>query len=156
MKFKEKFKIVNGEIFKVSPKVQMNLLLTFESYDNQVIHKDMYMPEEKIINYKVGYLKLRFQGTLRITINRDKNKPVVMQVDEPNQAYGVVEKNDLTFKIDKPVTVKYFFIRPNKEFHKNKSGSAELEIKGYYNDVIIFDIKKYLKKDLNDWVQYYS
>jgi hypothetical protein len=61
-RFKKNSKTSKGTQFKLSPRIMMNLLLNFESYDPQTMIKDVYMPEEKIVNFNVGYLKFNFKG----------------------------------------------------------------------------------------------
>jgi len=154
--FKEKYKLNKSETFKVAPKLMMNLLMTFESYDEQVVNKDMYMPEEKVINFNVGFLKLQFKGVFRITMDRmdkTKTKKQPMKEGEPNLAYGVVEKKDLYFRIDKPILLKHFFIRPNQEYHRDsKTKGIEINVIGLRNDVKVFENKKILNRDSRDWV----
>ncbi len=149
--FREKYRLSKSEVFKVSPKIMMNLLMTFESYDNQVVKKDMIMPEEKLINFNVGYLKLQFKGVLRITIDRDnlhaKNE------DGPNLAYGIVEKHDLLFKIDKPVIAKSFYIRPNVKAHKSSTVRAiEFGVMGLKGDMRVWESRKITNIDSREWV----
>jgi len=81
----------NSEAIKISPKVQMNVLLNFESYDQTTATKDTYMPEEKIIQFSnIGLIKLNFRGKLRITSDRDNKTPIDVN-NPPNRSYGVVE-----------------------------------------------------------------
>ena len=152
--FRDKYKITKSEVFKVAPKVLMNLLMTFESYDTQVKNKDMYMPEEKVINFNVGFLKLQFQGTLRITMDRNDTKATKKE-DGPSLAYSVVDNTDLVFKVDKPFILKYFYIRPNVEYHKNSSLKAvQFSVIGMKNGVKIFEAKKIANKDSREWVRF--
>jgi hypothetical protein len=69
----------------------MNLLLNFESYDQTTAIKDTYMPEEKIVQFNIGFIKLNFKGKLRITADRDDMKPVDVN-NPPVRSYGVVEE----------------------------------------------------------------
>ena len=151
--FREKFKITQSEVFKVTPKVMMNLLLTFESYDEQVTNKDMFMPEEKLINFNIGYLKLKFKGLLRITMDRGVKIP--LKEGEPKLSYGVVEKQNLFLSIDKPVMVKHLFIRANGNSFKDTSSKAiEITITGMKNDVKIWESRKIMNKEGREWVIY--
>ena len=81
----------------------MNLLVNFESYDTQVVNKDMYMPEEKIVNFNVGFLKIFFKGKLRITMDRlgsnvavAENEAEADDGDRPSKAYAVVEDRGIS------------------------------------------------------------
>ena len=91
--FNSKNKGHKTEIFSVAPKIMMNLLLNFESFDPTTVTSDQFMPEEKVISFNVGYLKLTFKGTLRITQDRINGRGVKIDKNSPpNGAYGVVEK----------------------------------------------------------------
>lgn len=70
----------------------MNLLLNFESFDDTTTVRDVYMPEEKIVNFNVGYLKLNFKGKLRLTADRaNKLHNKINNSDSPSKTYGVIE-----------------------------------------------------------------
>jgi hypothetical protein len=115
LKFKEKHKSSISEVFKFKPKIMMNLLLNFESYDQTTKEHDIYMPEEKVIHFNVGHLKMNFRGKLRLTQNvyhDDIKADFKSGMDTPAKTYGVVEE-DLTIKFDKPVYVKQLYIRPH-------------------------------------------
>ena len=86
-KFKNKFKASKTTQFKVAPKVLMNLLLNFESFDPQTMGKDVYMPEEKIINFNVGYLKINFKGKLRLSHDKASTYE-----NPPAKTYGIIEE----------------------------------------------------------------
>lgn len=115
-KFKEKHKPSLKEVFKFKPKIMMNLLLNFESYDQSTKDHDVYMPEEKVIQFQVGFLKMNFRGKLRLTQkkrNEEITSDVKSGIDTPSKTYGVVEE-DLTILFDKPVYVKYMYTRQHK------------------------------------------
>ena len=94
--FKSKNKITKSKQFKLAPKVMMNLLLNFESFDPQTMLKDVYMPEEKIINFNVGYLKINFKGKLRLSHDKSSSYD-----SPPAKTYGIIEergkKNQIKF-----------------------------------------------------------
>lgn len=71
----------------------MNLLLNFESFDQTTAVRDVYMPEEKIVNFNVGYLKMNFKGKLRLTQDRDTTTNIqrTRDLDNPARSYGVIE-----------------------------------------------------------------
>lgn len=92
-KFNQKHKS-KSEGVKFSPKVVMNLLLNFESYDQTTATKDTYMPEEKIVQFNIGFIKLNFRGKLRITADRDDKTPVDPN-HPPYRSYGVVEEKGI-------------------------------------------------------------
>ncbi len=99
-KFKEKHKNSINEVYKFTPKIMMNLLLNFESFDQTTAVKDVYMPEEKIINFNVGYLKLNFKGKLRLTQDKLQIKQTHYHTDGislPTQTYGVVEERGFVY-----------------------------------------------------------
>ena len=84
-----------NEVFTINPKIQMNLLLNFESYDISTQYEDNYMPEEKLIQFNVDHLKLSFKnGKLRITQERVNGAPKKHNKGSfPYGAYGVIEEN---------------------------------------------------------------
>ncbi len=85
--YKEKYKSKMNEVFKFTPKIMMNLLLNFESFDQTTVDKDVYMQEEKVVHFNVGYIKLTFIGKLRLT---QENK-LKTGKDQPSKTYGVVD-----------------------------------------------------------------
>jgi hypothetical protein len=145
-KFRDKNKASLSEVFKFTPKIMMNLLLNFESFDQTTKIKDVYMPEEKIINFNVGYLKLNFKGKLRLTADREKSNNNVDKVaisDGPSNTYGVVEDRDLFIKFDKPVVVKYLYIRAH-DYGRDTSykyKNNEMNISGYKKEQMIFSTR---------------
>jgi hypothetical protein len=84
-----------NEVFTINPKIQMNLLLNFESYDISTQYEDNFMPEEKLIQFNVDHLKLSFKnGKLRITQERVNGKPKThTKGNFPYGAFGIVEEN---------------------------------------------------------------
>jgi hypothetical protein len=89
-KFNSKHKS-KTESVKFQPKVIMNLLLNFESYDQTTKKKDVYMPHEKIVHFNIGFIKVNFIGKLRITQDRNDELPVDIN-NPPYKSYGVVEE----------------------------------------------------------------
>ena len=85
-KFKKLNKFEKTTQFKLAPKVMMNLLLNFESFDPQTMIKDVYMPEEKIVNFNVGYLKMNFKGKLRLSHDKTSSYD-----NPPAKTYGIIE-----------------------------------------------------------------
>jgi hypothetical protein len=79
----------------------MNLFLTFESYDQTTANKDVYMQEEKVIQFNVGYMKLSFKGKLRLTQDKKENIMYNYQ-DAPDKTYGVVEERGNIF-LNRPI-----------------------------------------------------
>jgi hypothetical protein len=86
-KFKKLNKAAKTTQFKLAPKVMMNLLLNFESFDPQTMVKDVYMPEEKIVNFNVGYLKMNFKGKLRLSFDKATSYD-----NPPAKTYGIIEE----------------------------------------------------------------
>jgi hypothetical protein len=76
-----------NEVFKFTPKIMMNLLLNFESFDKTTEARDVYMQEEKVVHFNVGYIKLTFAGKLRLT--QEKKSKVAKEI--PSKTYGIVE-----------------------------------------------------------------
>jgi hypothetical protein len=140
-KFKEKNKSSLSEVFKFKPKIMMNLLLNFESFDQTTKTKDVYMPDERVINFNVGYLKLNFKGKLRLTADRDRNRMALGEKipDGPKDSYGIIEDRDLIIKFDKPVIIKHFFIRPHRGVHEETDIyiGPPAKIVGYRYDIEI-------------------
>jgi hypothetical protein len=132
----------------------MNLLLNFESFDQTTKVRDVYMPEEKIINFNVGYLKLNFKGKLRLTIEKENLiKTVNRNVETgPTGTYGVIEERDLLIKFDKPVLIKYLYIRPHFSTKENKYKNYEMNVVGYLNEQVVFSTKMYIMPNNREWV----
>lgn len=83
-----------NQVFSINPKVQMNLLMNFESYEIVTQTEDVYMSEEKIVKFNIGYLKINFTGKLRITQPRTNGKADPVERSKiPNGAYGIVESD---------------------------------------------------------------
>lgn len=82
-----------NQVFSITPQIQMNLLLNFESYDITTQYEDIYLPEEKIIKFNIGHLKLTFKGgKFRITQERIDGKPKNYNKQEaPYGAFAVIE-----------------------------------------------------------------
>lgn len=151
--FKEKHKASLSEVFKFSPKILMNLLLNFESFDQTTKVRDVYMPEEKIINFNVGYLKLNFRGKLRLTQDKEKIMKSGKTGDNgPTGTYGVIEDRDLYIKFDKPVIIKYLYIRPHFSTIENKYKNYEMTLDGYRNEKEVMHTKMYLMPNNREWV----
>jgi hypothetical protein len=131
----------------------MNLLLNFESFDQTTKVRDVYMPEEKIINFNVGYLKLNFKGKLRLTQDKEKIMKSGKIVEGPSGTYGVIEDRDLYIKFDKPVIVKHFYIRPHFSTIENKYKNYEMTVVGYRNEKEVMQTKMYLMPNNREWVK---
>jgi hypothetical protein len=98
-----------NQVFTVSPKIQMNLLLNFESYEVITKTEDTYMPEEKIVNFNIGKLKLHFVGKLRITQPRHNGQPLPYNKNKiPFSTYGVIESDSKLL-----LYIIIFVFRPN-------------------------------------------
>jgi hypothetical protein len=153
-KFKDKNRASMSEVFKFSPKILMNLLLNFESFDQATKSKDVYMPEEKIINFNTGYLKINFKGKLRLTQEKENIlKTGNKQIETgPQSTYGVIEDRDLFIKFDKPVVIKYFYIRPHFFIKDNRVKAAEMNVAGYKNEKVVFSTKMHLMSNTREWV----
>ncbi len=96
--FKERYSSSIDQGFNIKPKIVMNLFLTFESYDQTTANKDVYMQEEKVIQFNVGYMKLSFKGKLRLTQNKKENENIMYNFqDAPDKTYGVVEERGIIF-----------------------------------------------------------
>lgn len=86
-----------NQVFSISPKVQMNLLMNFESYEIATQIEDVYMTEEKIVKFNIGHLKINFTGKLRITQPRTNGKAdPVERAKIPNGAYSFAESDGKT------------------------------------------------------------
>jgi hypothetical protein len=141
--FKDKHRNSISEVFKFKPKIMLNLLLNFESYDQTTKDHDIYMPEEKLIHFNVGHLKLNFKGKLRLTMdrnNKQKKTDTKPSIDSPAKTYGVTEEEDLYIKFDKPVYIKSLYIRLHKSevnIHKNE----KIYVVGYKNNKEVLGTK---------------
>lgn len=83
-----------NQTFQVSPKIQLNLLLNFESYDINTQYQDAFMPEEKVIKFNISELKLRTRGgKMRITQERVNGQPKKINKNVvPYGAYSIIEE----------------------------------------------------------------
>jgi hypothetical protein len=150
--FREKHKSSISEVFKFSPKVLMNLILNFESFDETTKLRDVYMPEEKVVNFNVGYLKLNFKGKLRLTQDKEKIMKPNKNIEGPTGTYGVVEDRDLFIKFDKPVTIKHIYLRPHFSTPENKFKNYEMNLSGYRNEKEVFHSRSQLMPNNREWV----
>ena len=81
-----------NQVFSMAPKVQMNLLLNFESYEVSTKNEDVYMPDEKIVTFNIGKLKMNFIGKLKITQDREDGKALPINKNvAPYSPYGIIE-----------------------------------------------------------------
>jgi hypothetical protein len=131
----------------------MNLLLNFESFDIQTATKDVYMPEERVINFNVGFIKINFLGKLRLT--QERNKAVskkAIKNEPPLATYGIIEDRDLYIKFDKPVVIKQLFMRPHKE-PEDKFKLVELNINGYLHEHPEFSHKFHINYNNREWTK---
>jgi hypothetical protein len=95
-KYKEENKSSMTQIFNITPKIMIKLLLNFDSFDQTTAIRDVYMPEEKIIKLNVGFIKLNFVGKLRLTADRTNkisngNNNRLDDSNSPSKTYGVIE-----------------------------------------------------------------
>lgn len=125
------------QIFTIQPKVQMNLLLTFESYDEMTIKSDLYMSEEKIIKFNIGYLKLNFKGKLRLSFTKDEKGSPSKTVSNGNPSkgtYGIIE-SEFEILFDKPVIISYFYVKcDGKRVRLNENCHFRYSMKEYNLD----------------------
>jgi len=156
-KFKEKYKASLSEVYKFNPKIMMNLLLNFESFDETTKVRDVYMPEEKIINFNVGYLKINFKGKLRLTADRESKKIVHKNPNVldgfPGNTYGVVEERDLIIKFDKPVIIKHVFVRAHQIDKTGKNNMSQMNFEGYRKDALVYSTKMRFSYMDKEWTK---
>jgi hypothetical protein len=149
-KFKEKHRVSINEVYKFQPKIMMNLLLNFESFDPQTAVKDTYMPEERVVNFNVGHIKINFLGKLRLTQDKDIKKRGTSS--GPSATYGVIEDRDLYIKFDKPVIIKTLYMRPHKDGDKSIRHS-DINIIGYKNENLEFSQKFHISYNNGEWTK---
>ena len=131
--FTDRHKNSMSEVFKFKPSIVLSLLLNFESYDQTTKVHDIYMPEEKLIRFNVGHLKINFKGKLRLTIdrnNKEKKTDSKQSMDLPSNTYGVTEDEDLYIKFDKPVFIKSLYLRLHKS-EANIFKNEKIYVVGY-------------------------
>lgn len=135
--------------FSFSQTILMNLLLTFESYDEATRLNDIYMPEEKVVNFKTGYIKLSFLGKLRLRNLNEKNPNDKKEI-EPQLTFGVIEGKELIIKSHQPFTFNYVYIRlPEGVKEKTK-----ISIAGYSNnDIEIYRIIETIVPKGRKWIK---
>lgn len=90
--------IALNQVFSVSPKIQMNLLLNFESYEVTTKYEDILLQEEKIINFNIGKLVLNFIGKVVITQERKDGKPLPYNKNvSPYSTYGIIKSDSKSY-----------------------------------------------------------
>lgn len=142
-----------NQTFQVSPKIQLNLLLNFESYDINTQYQDSFMPEEKTIKFNISEIKLRTRGgKMRITQERVNGQPKKLNKNiVPYGAYSIIEEGgmyyflflDVFLEFDKPVTIQYLYIRLNENSSKERD---IVKLVGYLNGKEQFSIENYALK----------
>ena len=76
-KTKKKNTNEHGSNINLDQKMELRLLLTFESYDQLTKEKDIYMPEELNTEYEKGNIHLKFKGKLRLTQKNQIKKDII-------------------------------------------------------------------------------
>lgn len=157
--FSNKYKLHQTQTFNIAPRIMMNLLMNFESFDQTTRERDIYMPQERTINFAVGSIKINFIGKLRLTSDRtnkvDSKKIITPKKDGPNQTFGVIEDKDLIIKFDKPVLIHYIYVRPHQQANlkeENKYKLFDLEITGFSKDKMVFRTTSSLIYQNDQWV----
>jgi hypothetical protein len=71
----------------------------------------------------------------------------------PAATYGVIEDRDLFIKFDKPVVVKYLYIRPHFSNLENKYKNYEMNLVGYKNEREVMNTRMHLMANNREWVK---
>ena len=140
-KTKKKNTNEHGSNINLDQKMELRLLLTFESYDQLTKEKDIYMPEELNTEYEKGNIHLKFKGKLRLTQkNQIKNKESDTMDNKkeilPDGPYGIIEGEQVIVEFDNPSYVKSLYIKKNMDF---KSQTKDFTLVGFKdgNNIIL-------------------
>ena len=140
----------HGSNINLDQKMELRLLLTFESYDQLTKEKDIYMPEELNTEYEKGNIHLKFKGKLRLTQkNQIKNKESDTMDNKkeilPDGPYGIIEGEQVIVEFDNPSYVKSLYIKKNMDF---KSQTKDFTLVGFKDgNNIILGTKKNVPHD---------
>lgn len=149
-KTKKKNTNEHGSNINLDQKMELRLLLTFESYDQLTKEKDIYMPEELNTEYEKGNIHLKFKGKLRLTQkNQIKNKESDTMDNKkeilPDGPYGIIEGEQVIVEFDNPSYVKSLYIKKNIDF---KSQTKDFTLVGFKDgNNIILGTKKNVPHD---------
>ncbi len=149
-KTKKKNTNEHGSNINLDQKMELRLLLTFESYDQLTKEKDIYMPEELNTEYEKGNIHLKFKGKLRLTQkNQIKNKESDTMDNNkeilPDGPYGIIEGEQVIVEFDNPSYVKSLYIKKNMDF---KSQTKDFTLVGFKDgNNIILGTKKNVPHD---------
>ena len=149
-KTKKKNTNEHGSNINLDQKMELRLLLTFESYDQLTKEKDIYMPEELNTEYEKGNIHLKFKGKLRLTQkNQIKNKESDTMDNKkeilPDGPYGIIEGEQVIVEFDNPSYVKSLYIKKNMDF---KSQTKDFTLVGFKDgNNIILGTKKNVPHD---------
>ena len=150
VKTKKKNTNEHGSNINLDQKMELRLLLTFESYDQLTKEKDIYMPEELNTEYEKGNIHLKFKGKLRLTQkNQIKNKESDTMDNKkeilPDGPYGIIEGEQVIVEFDNPSYVKSLYIKKNMDF---KSQTKDFTLVGFKDgNNIILGTKKNVPHD---------
>lgn len=149
-KTKKKNTNEHGSNINLDQKMELRLLLTFESYDQLTKEKDIYMPEELNTEYEKGNIHLKFKGKLRLTQkNQIKSKESDTMDNKkeilPDGPYGIIEGEQVIVEFDNPSYVKSLYIKKNMDF---KSQTKDFTLVGFKDgNNIILGTKKNVPHD---------
>ena len=149
-KTKKKNTNEHGSNINLDQKMELRLLLTFESYDQLTKEKDIYMPEELNTEYEKGNIHLKFKGKLKLTQkNQIKNKESETADSKkevlPDGPYGIIEGEQVIVEFDNPSYVKSLYIKKNMDF---KSQTKDFTLVGFKDgNNIILGTKKNVPHD---------
>ena len=132
-KTKKKNTNEHGSNINLDQKMELRLLLTFESYDQLTKEKDIYMPEELNTEYEKGNIHLKFKGKLRLTQkNQIKNKESDTMDNKkeilPDGPYGIIEGEQVIVEFDNPSYLKSLYIKKNMDC---KSQTKDFTLVGF-------------------------
>lgn len=121
--------------YKKPSSISYSLFLTFESYDQETRTHDIYMPQEKAVQFYYSTLIMTFIGSLRLRYASESLNILNDGGNYPSKTYGIIESNELFIKFNKEVTCTFFYLRnQNKGNNQNKRDMIE----AYLNEHIIY------------------
>ena len=119
-KTKKKNTNEHGSNINLDQKMELRLLLTFESYDQLTKEKDIYMPEELNTEYDKGNIHLKFKGKLKLTqknqIKNQESETNSKKETLPEGPYGIIESEKVIVEFENPSYVKSLYIKKNLDY----------------------------------------
>ena len=134
-----KYMLSKSDPEQIPPPVNLQLTLTFESYNDITIKGDTYAYQSKKIYFPSEYITLEILGKLRLRY--DRNEKYKNYKGYPSKTYGIIESNNLNIKFGN-----YLFKCQQLYVRKHEENIVQINIDGYLGSEKVFSIQK----DLNN------